>query len=288
MFKHKRLLAVVSALVLAAVLFSAVAAGGDIDFGQLDGLPPEANYVAWLTKSIESPDTAPVQILTEDGYNSALGENQGYQSLFWLINVGNFDGPAPAQGDEVNLIFGGLGANSGELWAINFNWDSFEATTGHPLAPQTAASGAECPVMLPGSFTPGDPASKTINWSGAPGSYHIYRSLLPSGAGNDKSNGRYAYVGTAVIGVGETTGTYLDTLPAGITQSWHVVVPADPDTNAIIGCHSEDESSPTAVENAQLAVSSGSRQALGVVAALGLILAALAVFFAARRTKPAR
>jgi len=84
-----------------------------------------------------------------------------------------------------------------------------------------------------------DGTGKTVNWSPS-GKYHIYRSQNPSGAGNGHSNGRYNYV-TTVTGT-----TYKDTgCPTG-TDCWHIVVPADPTTNAIIGCHSE-ESNPNAI-----------------------------------------
>jgi hypothetical protein len=75
----------------------------------------------------------------------------------------------------------------------------------------------------------------TINWSGAIGIYHIYRSQNGSGAGNGASNGRYDYLAT--VTTTEATGSYIDSSPGA--ENWYIVVPAD-SGGAINGCHSEE------------------------------------------------
>ena len=90
------------AVVVALAGLAAVQAGSTNEFGQLAGTPAEATYVA-LAKA----GAPPSEVLTEDGYNSAAGPNQGYQSLFWLIKVGagGFASPAAAGGDTVHMVF---------------------------------------------------------------------------------------------------------------------------------------------------------------------------------------
>ncbi len=53
--------------------------------------------------------------------------------------------------------------------------------------------------------------------------YMIYKAILPSGAGNGASNGRYAWVATIPSG----TFTYLDTTCTTGVDCWHIVVPSN-------------------------------------------------------------
>ena len=233
---------IVALLGIALVGAGAVYGGSVLDYGQLQDTPADANYVAWLGTS----GSPPGQVVTEDSYNSATGVDQGYQAGNWLLAVdGNFDNPAPADGDQVNIIFGGLGAADGTLWHYDFAWDNSIGTTNHGTVTDT--SSGSCPDMQAGSYdeTTGE---KVINWSAPAGTYYIYRSLLASGAGNDASNGRYNYVDTVTTTT--TSGSYTDNVGAN-TDSWHIVVPGDGTT--ITGCHSEP-ADPTAAELTEVVV----------------------------------
>lgn len=239
MRSRKRLLiAGLLTAVLALVGLVVVQAGALYDWGQLSGTPAQANYIAWLGTA----GTPPVQVVTEDNFNYPAGAGQGYSTPNWVIDVGNgFSLPAPGAGSTVNMLFGGLGTASGTLWNFNFPWDGGAAndTLHGPVATSTSGNPA-CPVITAeGSQTA---TQRTINWTGAAGTYLVYKSIQPSGAGNGHSNGRYQYVAT-VAGF-----TYLDTI--SVASNWYIVVRADANGN-ITGCHSAESSAtgtpPTAV-----------------------------------------
>lgn len=238
MSRKRALVYAVLAVMIAALTLTAVQAGTDSDYGQLSGIPAAANYVAWRSLA----GTPPSNVITEDAYNSALGSDGGYQGGFWLLVVSTF--PTAANGDQINMVFGGLGAANGTIWTHNFIWDgAVEALTDHGTLSTTAVG--SCPVMLSGGLV-GD--QKTIRWSGPAGYYLIYRSVLPCGdamspCAGVASNGEYEYVATVDTTV--SGFTYVDTLPVGVTEAWHTVIPADASGN-ITGCHSE-ESNPNAV-----------------------------------------
>lgn|GEM_PF-2021212 len=227
----KGLTAVGLFLIVMLVLVAVAQAGSVNDYGQLSGTPAQANYVAWLSTGGTPPD----EVLTEDGYN---GNNGGYISNFWIIDVGNFS--AAVDGVTVNMLFGGLGASAGTTWNTSFVYDAVtDPNTDHGTVTSTAAG--TCPVMTQGSLA-GD--AKTVNWTGVAGSYYlIYRSTQPSGNSDGHSNGRYQLVTAAPVQIVTANGTYVDT--AAGTQSWHIVVPSDASGN-ITGCHSE-EANPNAV-----------------------------------------
>ena len=224
--------------VLALVGLVVVQAGAVYDYGQLSGTPAQANYIAWLGTA----GTPPVQVVTEDNFNSPAGAGQGYSSPNWLIEVGNgFSLPAPGAGSTVNMLFGGLGTASGTLWNFSFSWDggAEDYTPSGPVATSTSGNPA-CPVITAeGSQSA---TQRTINWTGVAGTYLVYKSTQPSGAGNGHSNGRYQYVATV------TGFTYSDTI--SVASNWYIVVPADAGGN-ITGCHSAESSAtgtpPTAV-----------------------------------------
>jgi hypothetical protein len=226
------MVAVLLALVLSLNILAVAVAGSTLDYGQLPGTPSLVNYVAWMGNA----GTPPSQVLTEDGYNSQTGVNQGYQSGYWLLNASNFNNPAAADGNSLNFIFGGLGSNTGTIWIYSATYDINAPLTNHGTV--GSQESGTCPGMTQGSW---DGSQKVINWSGPAGKYLIFRSTEASGAGNGASNGRYNYVAT--VTTTGPAGTYTDNVSV---PSWHIVVPADPDTNAIIGCHSE-ESNPTAI-----------------------------------------
>ncbi len=227
---HFTVLLLLVVLLIVSVSLNA-SAGSALDYGQLPGPPASANYVAWISSA-----TPPTQVLTEDGYNSSSGTNQGYAGGYWLLSSGNFDNPAPTSGQTLNFVFGGLGTDSGKIWTYSATLDTDNALTDHGTV-GTQASGT-CPIMLPGSR---DATGKTINWSGSVGTYLIYRSKLPSGAGNGNSNGRYDYAATV-------TGafTYKDTQCSTGTDCWHIVIPATAG-GVPNGCHTEQETNPNSV-----------------------------------------
>jgi hypothetical protein len=171
------------------------------------------------------------------------------------------------------MLFGGLGIDSGNIWTYNFSLDTGSSTTNHGIV--GAQSSGTCPVMLQGTQ---DGTGKTINWSGSPSQYLIYRSMLPSGAGNGASNGRYSYVTSIASG----TFTYLDAACPSGTDCWHIVVPAN-GTGGINGCHSE-ESTPTAITLSAFSASSHIASPWMLILGVGLlvIIVAAAVFLRKR------
>lgn len=220
---------------------TAVYAGSALDYGQITGTPAQANYVAWWDNS-----NPPSQILTEDGFNSATGPDQGYQGGIWRLNASNFS-PAPTQGATMRIIFGGLESDAGTIWTYSYSHNAKEVITDHGEVGSSAVGA--CPIMLAGSWD--GVSNKVINWSGPPGTYLIYKTVLPSGGANQNGNGRYNYLAT-VITSGDQ-GTFTDT--NATVPGWHIVVPANAD-EAIIGCHSE-ESNPTAVNLQNFHASAG-------------------------------
>jgi len=254
-------------LLLVLAIFSIAYAGSVLDQGQLNGSPAQVNYLAWI-----SFGGTPGEVLTEDGYNSLTGVNQGYQEGTWRLSQANFTNPPGFQGAPVFMLFGGLGADSGNIWTYNFTLDIAVSTTDHGTV-GTQSTGT-CPVMLQGSQ---DGAGKTINWSGTPSQYLIYRSTLPSGAGNGASNGRYSFVTSIASGI----FTYLDTAcPAG-TDCWHIVVPAN-GSGVINGCHSE-ESTPTAITLSAFSASSHVASPWVLVLGVGLLVIIIAAGFSLRK-----
>jgi hypothetical protein len=230
-------LGLIVSLILGA---TAVNAGYVLERGQLNGAPAQVNYVAWWDTNIP-----PNQVLTEDGFNSATGVDQGYVDGVWRLNPSNFS-PAPSAGAQINFIFGGLDSSSdGTIWAYSIlNHDTENAITDHGLV--GVQSPGDCPAMLAGSWDGAQ--NKVIRWAAPPGTYLIYKSVNPSGASNGNSNGRYQYLATVTTSGPE--GSYTDA--NATVESWHIVIPAATSGN-IIGCHSE-ESNPTAVNLQHLGV----------------------------------
>jgi hypothetical protein len=75
-------------------------------------------------------------------------------------------------------------------------------------------------------------------------SYYVYRSQNALGADNGASNGSYYYLAKEIsdsAGYGGYTDTDVFDGPA-----WYLVIEADSESNALIGCHSE-EADPTNV-----------------------------------------
>lgn len=222
------------AIVAAMTLALAALAGTVVDQGRLSGEPAQVNYVAWI--DYQRP---PRQVLTEDGYNSAAGVNQGYFNREWFLSAPNFMNPGASHGDHLYVIFGGLVDDTGSIWTYDFTYDQYTPTTNHGTI-GVEASGT-CPVM---AVSPLDGTSRTLTWDGPAGYYLIYRSLNESGADNGASNGRYDYLAT--VNSAGSLHTYVDNDPIlGEWPSWYIVLPATA-AGEITGCHSE-EGTPTAV-----------------------------------------
>jgi len=158
-------------------------------YGQLTGIPSEGTvtYVAYLTDK----SFPPTEILTEDGFNSALGTNQGYQQGYFLLEKGNFTGEP--YNNPVKLSFSGVEKELGKsgktinekgpnenLGTINFLYSS------NPLPPSQPKA-----IYFPKFNFILLYWTKTAKYS----KYLIYKSTLPSGADNNHSNGRYKLIG---------------------------------------------------------------------------------------------
>ncbi len=233
-----------------------VIAGASFDFGELPGAPPEgeANWVAWNDQG-EISDGFPLEILTEDNTNSKLGENIGYSeygdgdtNVEWWIQIENFfylPRTSPFS-DNIYFIFGGLGDTySGSLWQYTIDqWIITESATEHFPEDVITFSGEACPIIsvqpIPEPVNPEE--GRTFSFSGTmPGvTYHIYRSQNASGANNGASNGQYFYIDTVTIPENKNLYVYTDNTPIQDGPAWYLVIQADPDSNAIIGCHSEE------------------------------------------------
>jgi len=236
--KKKLMFSIFAAFLLVLIAFGTVIAGATWDFGQVETSPPigELNFFAWLDKPANiRPEGMPEQILTEENFNSDVGDG-GYQQLspgvlVWLLQVENFD--IEAHTDPVSMIFGGLGAFSGKLWFFDFIWDQLTDTfTDHGVVPLSTIS-ETCPIITAMSY---EGATKNVTFSHLPDSlYHVYRATQPSGAGNQLSSGRYNYLLTTTTdsaGVGSFTDVSAE-------ESWYVIIRADPGTNELVGCHSQ-------------------------------------------------
>jgi hypothetical protein len=246
----KRVSIFIILLCLVILVTNKANAGSSLDYGTVPGTPPigSVNWVAWNNNDMDS-NPYPYEVLTEDSNNPGFGTNQGYQNFGgdsnpkWLLQVSQFTNPPRNNRDYLTVLLGGLGIYSGQGWCSYFQWTSGQSETNHGQATVVTPFGA-CPTMLQGSLNGN---LKTINWSdpnGALGNkYLIYRSQNGSGADNGASNGRYLFT-SLFTATNSEPYSYVD--DTGGFPSWHIVIPADPNTNAIIGCHSE-ESSPTVV-----------------------------------------
>jgi len=280
----KRVSIFIILLCLVILVTNKANAGASLDYGTVPGTPPtgSVNWVAWNSSDMD-PFGYPYEVLTEDSTNPGLGTNQGYQNYDvglnpkWLLQVSQFTYLPRNNRDYLTVLLGGLGTYSGQGWSSYFQWTSDQSETNHGQATIVTPFKA-CPIMTQGSLNGN---SKTINWNdpnGATGNkYLIYRSQNGSGAGNGASNGRYQFI---YLFTATSSGPYTYVDDTGGFPSWHTVIPADLNTNAIIGCHSV-ESSPTVVKLSNFHASVSSNPSywlifvgLGVigVTTLGLII----------------
>lgn len=233
------------AIVISILVFAFVWAGTVLDMGMLEDTPPAgaANWTAWRTEGVPIGGGPPNEVMTED--NTGLTQDLGYSDWDgdlipdWAIQVDNFY--TKADGNEINMIFGGLGTTwSGTLWEYSFIWDGInDSVTTHGSTPKSTKVGA-CPVISNLSF---DGSTRTIQFSGEPNTvYYLYRSQNRACDTCEYSNGKYLYLKqTSTDSLG--AGSFSDNTTL---ESWYIVIKAGDSTSALGGCHSE-EAFPTAV-----------------------------------------
>jgi len=261
--KKKLGLSILISSLLLVLVVAHVIAGASYDIGTLapkieGGTPPgegEANWIAWWS---EYPNGTPYEILTEDVTNADDGENIGYSDFFgtgvnWILQIQNFlydpgqNVPPFFEPDPIYLKFGGLGDEySGTLWEQTITeWKITEYLTDWGEATLISLDPMnECPTIsvqpIPEPENPGD--GRTFSFSGPieGATYHIYRSQNASGANNGASNGQYFYIETVTLTENKNLYVYTDNTEIQDGPAWYLVIRADPDSNAIIGCHSEE------------------------------------------------
>ena len=254
-------------------------AGSTYDIGTVPGTPPvgEVNWIAWLDKNV-GLGGYPSEIISEDNTNSGTAIDQGYQNFGgepnpnWILQVENFSNEN--NGDSVSIILGGLEASTGFVWQDSFVWDQNDSSPTDQGEASEIVTNKPCPSMTQGLW---DGSQKIINWTGSVGTYHIYRSTQPSGAGNNASNGRFEYIDT--VTTTSTTGSYIDNINIA---SWHIVIPAE-ENGIINGCHSE-ESNPNAIEVKSIDIGANSViKKLVLITGITLILALIFILFRKRK-----
>jgi len=240
----KVLISITMAVVLSVIVFGGVLAGITRDRGTLESGPPaaSASWTAWISvyESVGGSPTLifpPQEILTEDSYNAAQGQDGGYTDAGWQIQVENFSNES--KGIPVNMAFCGLYPYAGLNWEYDFNWDGTnESTTNHGEVPLISGSSLISP-SIDSVEVVGD--TKVVSFSGVPETtYQVYRSTSPASQGSDQSNGRYKRQGEVTTdGVG--FGTFVDST-TGIASipSWYVVMYFANNPTGQHGCHSED------------------------------------------------
>jgi hypothetical protein len=253
----KLLFSVILACLMTSAVVLQVIAGATFDYGTLAGKaeddppPPEGavNWVAWW----DEYNGIPYEILTEDNTNCEEGVDLGYSKgivppmdlVNWQIQIENFlykprqyDPNRPDRKDPIYMVFGGLGEEfSGTLWKYTIPyWKITESRTDYGVVPIHTTEGAACPTI---QQQPVFGEVRTVMFWGEPGYYHVYRSQNGSGhSSNNASNGQYLYLFSTTTDE-SGVGTFTDSEPWDF-ENWYLVIQADPATNAIIGCHSEN------------------------------------------------
>ena len=229
-------------------------------YGQLAGatMGSDYSYVAWTGTGTG----APAEILTEDGFNTTDGTDQGYQNDYWLLNLNNFSS-APADGATINILFGETDSGSSSLWSHTFTFQ--QAVDDSNQGTVAAGLGGACPSLASVGRVE---TTNYINYSGSPGTYLLYRSQQAGDGTASRSNGRYQYISSQTIT--SSAGSFTDVTGG---QSWYIIVPADGGNN-INGCHSIERgtAAPTAIQLDQLRINR-SRVAPGAI--FGLLAATL-------------
>ena len=165
-------------------------------FGTLMGMPDEGK----VTYVVTSDDFD--HILTEDGFNSAKGINQGYQGGYWVLEASNLE-PAPQiEVTTITIEFAGIGTEKGK-----FGRDELTFSNPNENRVEISFTAADNPNTPPRPVPKVLPAGEVqLTWVNAPGvTYDVYRSTQVSGANNEASNGRYQRIAVSV------TSPYTDT-----------------------------------------------------------------------------
>ncbi|MCB0010777.1 MAG: S8 family serine peptidase [Anaerolineales bacterium] len=229
-------------------------------YGQLAGATTGTpySYIAWTGTG----SGAPAEILTEDGFNTSDGTDQGYQNDYWLVNLNNFSS-APTDGATINILFGETDSGSSSLWSHTFTFQ--QASDDSNQGTVAAGLGGACPGLA--SVGRVD-TTNYISYSGSAGTYLLYRSQQASDGTASRSNGRYQYIGSQTIS--GSSGSFTDIT---LDQSWYIIVPAD-GSNNINGCHSIERgtAAPTAIQLDQLGINSTT---MAPAAFLGLLATTL-------------
>lgn len=244
----KSVIVAFAGIVIFLVLHQTVFAGSTLDYGQLTGTPDNGTvtYIAYLSK------TNGDEIITEDGYNAGTGTDQGYQSGYWWLAVANFD--TETHGDQVQIYFTGIGAQTGKSGNLTFNWDGVNGFTSHGTVAFGASSNPAMPTNLDAS--PGSVAGTIdLTWddnTGGTSTYRLYRSTQASGTTppNNASNGHYYRVTTFDYQCSGGVCSGQDTTPEQGKTNWYIVVAE----GSLSGHSNEDyaEPTPTAVALASL------------------------------------
>jgi len=182
-------------------------------YGTLTDTPPTGTvtYVA-TSNNFES-------ILTEDGINSDMGTDQGYQGGYWRLETRNFDPPyPPPEGTDIQIEFAGLGTEVGKFGSHPFKYSGPNENRGEIAF--TTATNPEIPAQpISQVLSPGNVLLTWTNVSGV--TYDVYRSTQASGAGNGASNGRYQRIAQDI-----TTSPFTDTTAPTAPGShvWYVLI----------------------------------------------------------------
>ncbi len=194
-------------------------------YGRVGSAPhPPAGTVTFIAY-LQRGDQDSV-ILTEDNWNSHQGLDQGYggDSLFFTVSTQNFIHPTVVEDDTLIILFTGIASqegNSGSLkGAVNLSldWQDFGNATWGASSNPSVPTNLQVANVSPGVVDLSWNASKSLNGDI---SYRLYRSSLPSGAGNGASDGRYTRIAQGISG---TTHRDWD---APQTMCWYIVVAAD-------------------------------------------------------------
>lgn len=220
-----RYLAVFTAIVaMFTVLFSmfpATAYGvpcSAIGYGQLTGMPQVGTVTFVEFTDIIVP---PFTIRTEDNPNSSLGTDQGYQEPEEGVRYFIF---YTCPGWRGMILFTGIGDEIGKRgWSeyqmvenfLDLGTVGFSQQEGRPAVPSKPK--ARWLSKMKAVLLTWKQLERTV--------YLVYRSTMPSGAGNGHSNGEYN-----LVGMTESSFFVDRNLPGGISV-WYILLAKYDDSN---------------------------------------------------------
>lgn len=214
--------------VVAMTAQMAAAAPGSV-YGELviaeNGRVPQRDEVSFIAFVNGTDDV----IHTEQTYNAPLGEKQGYVlnagKGYWFVNFANF-----------------RTANDGQAYKVVFTTEdnAYQATMDSTVP--NGYTGINTPVQMVASMAPAKPtglkADRTSNgievsWDARAGvTYKVYRTKLPSGADNGRSNGIFEKVADGEV------ASFTDTDVAANEQAFYLVVGQN--KNGVYSAHTEE------------------------------------------------